>query len=86
MLKISIPITHGHFNELYLKMKIFTFILSVIALLLIVFNATKLNFETLFKGESYIAILTIIASFCVIILLQIFRISKKIERLDKQRK
>ncbi|WP_400075279.1 hypothetical protein [Winogradskyella sp. R77965] len=66
-------------------MKIFTIVLSVIAIGLIIFNATKLNLEALFEGESYTAILTIIAALCAIILLQILRISKKIEKLNKQR-
>lgn len=64
-------------------MKIFTFTLSVIALGLVFFNATKLNFESLFEGESQIALITMIAALCAIILLQILRISKKIEKLDK---
>jgi len=67
-------------------MKIFTLILSIIAVALIIFNATKLNFDALFEGESYTAILTIIAALCAIILLQILRISKKIETLSKKRK
>lgn len=66
-------------------MKIFTIFLSVVALGLIIFNATKLNFDALFIGESFTAILTIIAALCAIILLQILRISKKIEKLQKQR-
>ncbi|MFP4844278.1 hypothetical protein [Winogradskyella sp. PE311] len=66
-------------------MKIFTITSSIIAIILIVFNATKLNFEALFKGESYTAVITIIAAFCAIILLQILRISKKIEVLSKKR-
>lgn len=65
-------------------MKLFTIILSVIAAGLIIFNATKLNFDALFTGESYTAVLTIIAALCAIILLQILRISKKIEKLHKQ--
>lgn len=67
-------------------MKIFTAVLSIIAFVLIVFNSTKLNFDALFEGESYTAILTIIAALCAIILLQILRISKKIEILSKKRK
>ncbi|WP_282041752.1 hypothetical protein [Winogradskyella flava] len=67
-------------------MKIFTAVLSIIAFALIVFNSTKLNFDALFEGESYTAILTIIAALCAIILLQILRISKKIEILSKKRK
>jgi len=66
-------------------MKIFIWILSAIATGLIIFNATKLDFNALFEGESYTAILTIIAGLCAIILLQILRISKKIETLSKQR-
>ena len=66
-------------------MKIFIWILSVIAAGLIIFNATKLDFNALFEGESYTAVLTIITGLCAIILLQILRISKKIETLSKQR-
>lgn len=67
-------------------MKIFTLILTIIAIGLIIFNATKLNFKALFEGESHTAILTIIAALCAIVLLQILRISKKIETLSKKRK
>lgn len=67
-------------------MKIFTWVLTIMALGLAVFNATKLNFDALFEGESYTAVLTIIAALCAVILLQILRISKKIELLNKKRK
>ncbi|NRD18880.1 hypothetical protein HNV08_02375 [Winogradskyella eckloniae] len=67
-------------------MKTFTLILSVIAVALIIFNATKLNFDALLTGESQAAIITIIAALCAIILLQILRISKKIEKLSKKQK
>lgn len=63
----------------------FTIIASVIAIALIAFNARKLNLDNLFSGESATAVMTILASLCVIVLLQVFRISKKIEKLDKQR-
>ncbi|MEO6346923.1 MAG: hypothetical protein ABIO60_03350 [Aquaticitalea sp.] len=66
-------------------MKILTIILSIIALGLIVFNATKLDFDALFEGESMIAVSVILASLCVIILLQILRTSKRIEELSKQK-
>ena len=65
-------------------MKVFTIILSVIALALIIFNATKLNFDALFDDESQTALITIVAALCAIILLQILRISKKIEKLSKK--
>lgn len=67
-------------------MKILINILSVLALVLLVFNATKLNFNNLFEGDSMIAIITIIAALCAILLLQILRISKRIEELSKGKK
>lgn len=66
-------------------MKLLTTILSVIALGLIIFNATELNFDALFQGESMIAVIMILASLCAIILLQILRASKKIQELSKNR-
>ncbi len=69
----------------FLNMKVFTLILSVIALALIIFNTTKLNFEALFEGESQTALITIVAALCALVLLQILRISKKIEKLSKRR-
>ncbi len=66
-------------------MKAFTTVLSIIAIALIAFNATKLNFDALLKGESFTAVITIIVGLCAIILFQILRISKKIEKLQKRR-
>ena len=67
-------------------MKIFSIVLSVIALGLIIFNLTKVNFEVPFKGDSMIAVITIVASFCVIIMMTILRISKRIEQKIKERR
>lgn len=64
-------------------MKLFTLILSGIAIVLIMYNATKINFDMLFQGESVVALITIFASLCAILLLQILRISKKIEKKSK---
>ena len=61
-------------------MKILIYILTFIAIGLIIFNASKIDLETPFKGESVTAIITILSSFCAILLLQILRISKKIEK------
>ena len=66
-------------------MKIFTIIISVIALGLIIFNTTKVNFEALFVGESMIALITIVASLCVILMMLILQVSKKIEGKVKNR-
>ncbi len=66
-------------------MKIFTIILSIIAVALIVYNSTMVDFNAPFKGESGTAIITIVASLCAILLLQILRVSKKIEQKVKQK-
>jgi len=64
-------------------MKFFTIILSVIALGLIIFNATKVDFVNPFEGESIVALITVLAALTVIVLLQILRISKRIEKKSK---
>lgn len=64
-------------------MKIFTSTLVVIALGLIIFNITLLDFDHLFEGESMIALIGIAASFCAIFILLIFRMSKIIEEKTK---
>ncbi|MCL8008527.1 hypothetical protein [Gelidibacter japonicus] len=65
-------------------MKIVTIILTIVALGLISFNAGELNFSNLLQGESFVAVVTIILSLCAIVLLQILRISIRIEKLSKQ--
>lgn len=67
-------------------MKIFTIVLSVIALGLIVFNVTLINLEAPFNGESIVAIITILASLCVIVMMSILRVSKSIEQKVKGQK
>lgn len=64
-------------------MKILTTVLSVIAGGLIIFNLTKIDTDHLFEGESVIALITIFAALCAILLLQILRISKRIESQSK---
>ena len=64
-------------------MKIFTSILVVIALALVVFNITLLDFEHLFEGNSVIALIGIAASLCAILILLIFRMSKMIQDKTK---
>lgn len=60
-------------------MKIFTNILILLALALIVFNVTLLDFSNPFKGESVVAFIGIAASLCAVLILLIFKMSKKIE-------
>jgi len=67
-------------------MKQFTIIFTIIAILLIIFNATKINFKTPFEGESIVALITVLALLCGIILLQILRLSKRVDQHLKNKK
>lgn len=60
-------------------MKLFTNILVVLALGLIIFNITLLDFKHPLEGNSLIAFIGIAASICAILILLIFRMSKSIE-------
>jgi len=66
-------------------MKIFTSILVLLALALIVFNITLLDFKNPLEGDSMVAFIGIAASFCAVLILLIFRISKKIEEKSNGR-
>ena len=67
-------------------MKYFTSFLILVATALLIFNATKIDFNNPFNGESIIALITIVTSLCVIILMLILRTSKEIEQKIKQLK
>lgn len=64
-------------------MKIFSYIVFVIAVALIIFNLTKVNFSQPFEGESSIALIGVVAGLCAIILVLIFKASKAIEEKTK---
>ncbi|MGM5468951.1 hypothetical protein ACS386_01620 [Flavobacteriaceae bacterium LMO-SS05] len=67
-------------------MKRFTIIFTIVALILIVFNATNISLEAPFEGQSIIGLITILALLCAIILLQILRLSKRVEQHLKNKK
>lgn len=59
-------------------MKIAIYILIAAALVLMIYNATALNFDALLEGESKTAVILILAGLSCIILLIILLLSKKI--------
>lgn len=67
-------------------MRIITLILTLIAFGTIAFNISVLNFKDVLQGDSFVAVVTIVLSLCAIVLLQILRISKRIEKLSKEKK
>ncbi len=60
-------------------MKIFIYTLIGLALALIVFNITLLDFNNLLEGNSLVALIGIIASLCAVCILLIFKIAKNID-------
>jgi hypothetical protein len=60
--------------------RILNIILIVLALALVAYNVTIIDFENPFEGDSVIAFIGIVAPLCAILLLLIFRTSKKIQR------
>ncbi|WP_190810584.1 hypothetical protein [Flagellimonas sp. S3867] len=58
-------------------------ILIILALGLIAYNVTLVDFEAPFQGDSTIALIGILASLCAIVLLLIFMTSKKIDKKIK---
>jgi predicted permease len=66
-------------------MKIFTYIIITLALIIIGFNVSQLNFKNILEGDSLIALISIIAVLCAVVILLIFRLSKSIdEKLKNQ--
>lgn len=61
-------------------MKIVSIILSIIAIGLIIFNITNIDFNTPFQGESTIALIEILAAVIALLILAIFTVSKRIEK------
>lgn len=66
-------------------MKILNIILVLIAIVLIGYNITQVNFNNPFEGESLVALITVLASLCAILLLRILAVSKKIEKTIKSK-
>ena len=65
-------------------MKYFSIVLIGIAIAIIIYNSTLINAEAPFKEDSLIAVIGIVAALCAILLLVIFMISKKIQKIRKE--
>ncbi len=66
-------------------MKLFTYLLMLLAAIFVIFNFTKIDYDNPFDDESIVALITVIAGLCAILLLAILRVSKKIERTLKKK-
>lgn len=61
-------------------MKYFYYIFIVIAIILIAYNVTFLDFTNLIEGQSRVALIGIATGACAILLMLILRTSKKIAK------
>ncbi len=64
-------------------MRIFIYALIIIGLGLIVFNATKLDLESPFIGESAVAAIGILAAACAVLLMIILKFALKVNGKKK---
>lgn len=65
--------------------KALVIILIVLAVALIAYNVTLVDFENILEGNSIIALIGIVASLCAIVLLLIYMTSKKIQdKINKE--
>ncbi|MBC9794852.1 hypothetical protein [Sinomicrobium weinanense] len=67
-------------------MKYFILILILLALGLIGYNITLIDFSTPFDGDSIVALIGVFSALCAILLLVIFMLSKKIQDRIKNSK
>lgn len=60
--------------------KTFNIILIVLALALVAYNVTMIDFDSPLEGDSTVAFIGILAPLCAIVLLLVYRTSKKIQQ------
>jgi len=65
-------------------MKIFVYILLALAAILVIYNSTMLDFGHLLEGDSKVAVISILAGFCAILLLVILLVSFRIKEQNRQ--
>ena len=64
-------------------MKIATRIVSVIAILIIIFNMTLIDFNNFLSDNNTVALVTIIAGLCCLVILRILVLTNKIKNFRK---
>ena len=67
-------------------MKGFIYFLMIVTLGLVIYNLTKVNYSDPLNEKSIVALITVIAGCCAILLLAILRTSKRIEETVKKKK
>jgi hypothetical protein len=58
-----------------------SYVISVVAFLIVIYNITIVNWEDPFSGDSIIALIAIMCGVCCVMIMTILRTSKKIQKL-----
>ena len=66
-------------------MKTVTKIISIIAILIIIFNMSLIDFSNFFSDNNTIALVTIIAGFCCLVIIRILILTNKIKDFGKDK-
>lgn len=66
-------------------MRVFIYIIIVLAFGLLVFNFTKVDFSHPFNGDSSVALIGVLAAACAIVLMLLLLISKEIARKQRHK-
>lgn len=64
-------------------MKYFIYLLIIIAIGLIIYNITYLDFDNLLIGDSKTALISIFSSACVVLLMTILLVSRSIQKTKR---
>ena len=64
-------------------MKLTTYIITILATVILIFNVSKIDYTDPLSDESFTAVITSISAGCAILIVSIIRISLKIKSLVK---
>tara|TARA_B100001057_G_scaffold170778_1_gene171578 strand:- start:113 stop:307 length:195 start_codon:yes stop_codon:yes gene_type:complete len=64
-------------------MKLTTYIITILATIILIFNVSKIDYTDPLSDESFTAVITSISAGCAILIVSIIRISLKIKSLAK---
>ena len=65
-------------------MKALIYLVSIIAVSIIIFNVTQINFEVLFSYENFTSAAMILAGFSCLIIMRIMFLNEKIKKIQKK--
>jgi uncharacterized membrane protein YuzA (DUF378 family) len=60
--------------------------LMVFSAILVIYNCTQIDYNDLFGKESIVAVITVVAGLCAILILAILLTSKKIQKTIKSKR